>query len=257
MPLGPSSGRVARYTLGSAPSAAVRNPLWLLKSVAVHPGLAELTLIGVSRSSLAYMTVIMLSAALDEGYCTDGGSCASGCAGSLSPVIEPTSLDTLTIRAAGARRSSGSIDLLPEGSGYSETLRGFGFGDDRTVLDDCTVLVAADEDDKSILGTVTLESFGPASELANDDTEADIRAFAVAAQAQGRGTGRTLLLAVVGLAEKRGLRRLRLCTQPAMQAAQHLYAAAGFSRTPDLDWSPAPGVMLRAYELAIPRVPEP
>jgi ribosomal protein S18 acetylase RimI-like enzyme len=150
-----------------------------------------------------------------------------------------------------------ALDLLPAGSGYGESLRGFGFGDGGGLLDDCTVLVALDENDESILGTVTLESFGPDSELAGDSTEADIRAFAVAAKAQGRGTGRTLLLAVIEVAEKRGLRRLRLCTQPDMQTAQHLYAAAGFSRTPDLDWSPVPGVILRAYELGLPRVPEP
>src|ERR1700730_11874539 len=112
MPLGPSSGRVARYTLGSAPSLAERNPRWLLKSVAVNPGLAALTLIGVSPSSLAYMTVIMLSAALDDGYCTDAGTRTSGCAGTPSPEIERTSLETLTIRAAGARRSSGSMALV-------------------------------------------------------------------------------------------------------------------------------------------------
>src|SRR3984885_8213211 len=112
MPCGPSSARVARYTLGSAPSLAERNPRWLLKSVAVNPGLAALTLIGVSRSSLAYMTVIMSSAALDEGYCRGAVIGASGGAGSYCAVIEPTSLDTLTIRAAGARRSSGSIALV-------------------------------------------------------------------------------------------------------------------------------------------------
>jgi len=38
------------------------------------PGLAALTLIGVSRSSLAYMAVSMLSAALDDGYCAEAGS---------------------------------------------------------------------------------------------------------------------------------------------------------------------------------------
>jgi hypothetical protein len=35
------------------------------------PGLAALTLIGVSRSSLAYMAVSMLRAALDDGYCAE------------------------------------------------------------------------------------------------------------------------------------------------------------------------------------------
>lgn len=136
-----------------------------------------------------------------------------------------------------------ALGLLPDGSAYAKTLRGFGFGGD------CTVLVAVDEADNGLIGTVTLEPFDSASELAQDDTEADVRAFAVAAQAQGKGVGRQLLLAAIEYAEKQGLRRLRLCTQPAMLAAQHLYTATGFSRTPELDFSPVPGLMLRAYEL--------
>jgi len=76
-----------------------------------------------------------------------------------------------------------ALGLLPDGSAYAETLRGFGFGGD------CTVLVAVDEADDSLIGTVTLEPFDSASELAQDDTEADVRAFAVAAQAQGKGVG--------------------------------------------------------------------
>jgi ribosomal protein S18 acetylase RimI-like enzyme len=138
------------------------------------------------------------------------------------------------------------LGLLPDGSRYAHTLRGFGFGGD------CVVLVAADEAGSKLLGTITLEPFDLGSELARDDTEADIRAFAVAAHAQGQGVGRGLLLAVVERAEKRGLRRLRLCTQPAMRAAQHLYTTTGFSRTPDFDFEPVPGITLRAYELALP-----
>ncbi|HEY0937409.1 MAG TPA: GNAT family N-acetyltransferase [Trebonia sp.] len=138
-----------------------------------------------------------------------------------------------------------SQDLLPEDSGYAGTLREFGFEGG------CDVLVAADEDG-SVLGTVTLERFGPHCELARDAAEADVRAFAVAARAQGRGVGRALLQAVIGHAEQQGVRRLRLCTQPAMRAAQHLYAAAGFVRTPDFDFEPVPGLMLRAYELTLP-----
>jgi ribosomal protein S18 acetylase RimI-like enzyme len=142
-----------------------------------------------------------------------------------------------------------ALGLLPEGSEYVETLRGFGFGDD------CTVLIAVDESGSGILGTITIQWFDSSSELARDDTEADVRAFAVAPQGQGRGVGRSLLLAVIERAEKRGLGWLRLCTQPAMAAAQHLYETTGFSRTPDLDWSPVPGLTLRAYELALPVSP--
>jgi ribosomal protein S18 acetylase RimI-like enzyme len=138
------------------------------------------------------------------------------------------------------------LGLLPEGSGYAETLRGLGFGGG------CLTLVAADEAGNGILGTIMLQPFGPASELARDETEADVRAFAVAPQAQGQGVGRKLLLAVIECAGTRGVRRLRLCTESAMQAAQHLYATTGFSRTPDLDWEPVPGLTLRAYELALP-----
>jgi len=140
-----------------------------------------------------------------------------------------------------------ALGLLSDADAYAQTLRRFGFGGD------CTVLVAVD--DNSILGTITLEPFEAASELAQDDTEADIRAFAVAAQAQDKGVGRRLLLAVIERAEKQGLRRLRLCTQPAMAAAQHLYVATGFTRTPELDFSPVATLTLRAYELDLPARP--
>ncbi|HEX4091491.1 MAG TPA: GNAT family N-acetyltransferase [Trebonia sp.] len=147
-----------------------------------------------------------------------------------------------------------ALGLLPEGSDYVNTLRGFGF------WTDCTVLVAVDEavgeavgeTAAGLLGTIALEPFEPSSELAKDETEADIRAFAVAPAGQGRGVGRRLLTAVIEHGEKRGLSRLRLCTNPVMAAAQHLYETTGFSRTPELDWSPGPGLTLRAYELALP-----
>ncbi len=99
-----------------------------------------------------------------------------------------------------------ALGLLPDGSEYVDTLRGFGFGTD------CAVLVATDETGVGLLGTITLEPFEPSSELARDETEADIRAFAVAPAGQGRGVGRGLLLAVIERADKRGLRCLRLCT---------------------------------------------
>ena len=156
---------------------------------------------------------------------------------------ERTSVGELRVSAYQA------LDPLSESGGYEQTLRQFGFGED------CLVLVAVDDSGGGILGTITLELFGPHSELARDETEADARAFAVAPSAQGRGVGRALLLALIGSARERGLRRVRLCTRPAMQAAQHLYETAGFTRTPDLDFEPLPGVGLRAYELTLPLAP--
>jgi ribosomal protein S18 acetylase RimI-like enzyme len=136
--------------------------------------------------------------------------------------------------------------VLSEGTGYVDTLRGLGFGGD------CAVVLVAEDGAGRVVGTITLEPFGPDSELARDEAEADIRAFAVDARAQGQGVGRELLRAVMEHAARRGVRRIRLCTLPAMEAAQHLYAATGFTRTPDLDFEPAPGVALRAYELGLP-----
>ena len=142
-----------------------------------------------------------------------------------------------------------ALGLLFARSEYAETLRGLGFsgGDE--------VLVATDEAGEAghgVLGTITLGAFTPASELAKDETEADIRAFAVAPSAQGLGVGRKLLAAVIERAEQHGIRRLRLCTRPEMEAARHLYASIGFTRTPELDFSPGPGVTLQSYELALP-----
>jgi hypothetical protein len=37
-----------------------------------------------------------------------------------------------------------------------------------------------------------------------------------------------------------------------MEAAQHLYVTTGFSRTPELDFTPGSEVTLRAYELVLP-----
>jgi hypothetical protein len=48
-------------------------------------------------------------------------------------------------------------------------------------------------------------------------------------------------------ATDRQVRHLLLLTLPQMRAAHHLYAEAGFSRLPDRDWSPEPGVILLAY----------
>jgi len=58
----------------------------------------------------------------------------------------------------------------------------------------------------------------------------------------------------VGGASMRGLWTRPICTQPAMRVAQRLYETTGFSRTPDLDFQPVPGLTLRAYELALPRI---
>src|SRR5262249_5930406 len=65
-PVGPSAGSKARRTASAAPSSTVCVPRWSFRSVAVYPGPAEFTLIGVSFSSKASCTVSMLRAALAD-----------------------------------------------------------------------------------------------------------------------------------------------------------------------------------------------
>jgi hypothetical protein len=47
------------------------------------------------------------------------------------------------------------------------------------------------------------------------------------------------------------VRVLRLSTQRQMAAAGRLYLRLGFVRTPELDWTPEPGVDLVTYALEL------
>lgn len=137
-------------------------------------------------------------------------------------------------------------DLLAASPGYADTLRVLGFDGPGTVF------VAADDGPGGkLLGTVMYEPWHPGSEVARSAEEAEVRALAVAPWAQGRGTGRALMRAVIDQAAASGVSRLLLSTQPAMRAAQHLYRSLGFARAPELDWTPVPGVCLLGFALSV------
>jgi ribosomal protein S18 acetylase RimI-like enzyme len=113
------------------------------------------------------------------------------------------------------------------------------------------VLVAVDG--SRVLGTVMLRFWPDGGHVLRGGGEAEVRALAVAPDAQGQGIGRTLLRAAIGRAGRQpGIRDLLLLTQPEMLAAQHLYHQAGFTRLPERDWSPREGVTLLAYILPLP-----
>jgi ribosomal protein S18 acetylase RimI-like enzyme len=144
-------------------------------------------------------------------------------------------------------------DHLSASPGYAYTLRTLGLDGHGTIL------VAADgpgsteklADTEKLLGTVMFEPWHADSEVARSPDEAEVRALAVAPWAQGRGVGRTLMRAVIDEAAARGAARLLLSTQPEMKAAQHLYRSLGFARTPELDWTPVPGVTLLGFSLPL------
>ncbi|XKK39951.1 GNAT family N-acetyltransferase [Nocardiopsis sp. ARC36] len=136
------------------------------------------------------------------------------------------------------------LGLLEEGDPYTDSLRALG-SDGRG-----EVLVAVEGE--RVVGTVLLVPWSESSEIARGPEEAEVRAFAVAPDAQGRGVGRALVRAVIASASERGVARVVLSTQPPMLAAQSLYRAHGFVRTPERDWTPVPGVDLLTYALALP-----
>jgi len=163
----------------------------------------------------------------------------------------PDEFDELGDVRVAAYRADGF--LAPQ-STYAPTLRALGADG----LD--VVLVAVDDRDPEsghgrILGTVMLQGPGQGGEMLQGPEEAEIRALAVAPEAQGTGLGRRLLGAVIARAAAAGIRRVLLLTQPDMKAAQHLYEQAGFSRLPDRDWSPEPGLTLLAYALDLEKEP--
>jgi len=134
--------------------------------------------------------------------------------------------------------------FLSPDSGYAPRLRELG-GDGPD-----PILVAVDGDG-ALMGTVTLQVWPQGGELVRGSGEAEIRALAVRPEARGAGVGRALLAAVIERAACLDVRHLLLLTQPEMKAAHHLYDEAGFTRLPERDWSPEPGVSLLAYGMVL------
>ncbi|WP_444964204.1 GNAT family N-acetyltransferase [Nocardiopsis sp. M1B1] len=139
-----------------------------------------------------------------------------------------------------AYTADGLMDVNPA---YVETLRLLGT-DGRG-----EILVAADED--RLLGTAVFEPWSPESEIARNADEAEIRAFAVAPEARGRGVGRDLVNALVDRAREEGVSRLLVATLPEMVSTQYVYRARGFERVPERDWVTPSGVEALVHELVV------
>jgi ribosomal protein S18 acetylase RimI-like enzyme len=124
---------------------------------------------------------------------------------------------------------------------YVDTLR-----DAAARAAEAELLVAVDE---QLLGTITfVPEGGPLGEIATPD-ETEFRMLAVSPAAQGRGIGTALLEHIVD-ASARGDRNGIVCSsQPSMRAAHRIYEKLGFTRDPERDWSPLPGVDLLAFAL--------
>ncbi|MGY1706827.1 GNAT family N-acetyltransferase [Geodermatophilus sp. SYSU D00697] len=108
------------------------------------------------------------------------------------------------------------------------------------------LLVARDPGGR-VLGSVALVLSGDFGEVIESDDEAAFRMLVVDPAERGRGIGTRLVAGCVERARAAGKRRMVLSTDPRMTAAHRLYERLGFTRLPERDWSPLPGVDLRVY----------
>jgi ribosomal protein S18 acetylase RimI-like enzyme len=129
--------------------------------------------------------------------------------------------------------------------GYEETLR-----DIAARSDEADVLVAADAEGTLLGGVTYVGGTGRYAEFEGED-EAGIRMLAVSPAAQRGGIGRRLVQECIDRATAAGKARIVLHTTEAMVAAQSLYGAFGFDRTPSRDFMATPSMRLIAYVLEL------
>jgi ribosomal protein S18 acetylase RimI-like enzyme len=116
---------------------------------------------------------------------------------------------------------------------------------------DAELLVAVD-DAGTVLGSVTVVLPGtPFAEISRPG-ELEFRMLAVSQSARGRGVGEALVRAVMDRARAAGAGQVVLSSSDRMRAAHRLYERLGFTRLPERDWTPLPGVRLVAYACGLP-----
>jgi ribosomal protein S18 acetylase RimI-like enzyme len=107
------------------------------------------------------------------------------------------------------------------------------------------LLVARDGD--AVVGSVALVLAGDMGEITDSDEEAAFRMLVVDPAVRGRGVGELLVRTCLQRARDAGKGRMVLSTDPRMTSAHRLYERLGFTRLPERDWSPLPGIDLLVY----------
>jgi ribosomal protein S18 acetylase RimI-like enzyme len=108
-------------------------------------------------------------------------------------------------------------------------------------------LLVVRNDNGHVVGSVALVLSGDFGEVTRSDEEAAFRMLVVDPAAQGRGLGTLLVTTCLDRARAAGKRRMVIATGTRMTAAQRLYERLGFTRLPERDWSPVPGIDLIVY----------
>ena len=79
----------------------------------------------------------------------------------------------------------------------------------------------------------------------------EVRLLAVAPAGRGHGVGRRLMEECIRRARAAGAPALTLHTTDIMSVAMRLYERMGFARAVELDFSPAPGMLVKGYRLGL------
>ena len=149
---------------------------------------------------------------------------------------------------AEAYRVDGLLDEheLPTEATYEEKLL-----DDARRAAEAELWVAVD-DDGAVLGTVTwCPVRSPWRQLARAEHQAEFRMLSVDPAGRRRGVARALVDACLDRARQDAMTEVVIWSHPRMLGAHTLYARMGFERACDLDGSPAPGVFLWGFRLAL------
>lgn len=111
------------------------------------------------------------------------------------------------------------------------------------------------EQDGVIVGGVVLYQEGTTYETIDGADirreRPEMRLLAVDPAARGRGIGRALVEECIRRSRRVGAHSLALHTTVMMAAAVRLYERMGFRRAPEMDFHPAPGVVVMGYVLSL------
>jgi ribosomal protein S18 acetylase RimI-like enzyme len=151
----------------------------------------------------------------------------------------PTEYDEVGELTAEAYANDG---FIPANSGYGLTLRNAA---DRAAK--AELWVAADA--TGLLGTVTFCVPGSVYGEIGLDGEGEFRMLGVSPKARGFGIGTALSRHCVDRSRELGFHRVVMSSATYMTTAHRLYERLGFTRLPERDWSPRPGVDLYAFSL--------
>jgi GNAT superfamily N-acetyltransferase len=115
--------------------------------------------------------------------------------------------------------------------------------------------IVAEEESGALVGTVLL--FPAGAVMPNPGGTAiplewpEVRLLAVAPAARGKGVARRLMEECIQRARAAGSSALTLHTADIMAVAMRLYERMGFTRAPELDIRPAPGILAKGYRLPL------